>query len=599
MTVFQMYSGRKTLFSTKFRSETLFANVDIDETDKFGFALSDFDDGCDYKIYIGDIVLSRDVSPRQFQNVIQWPVSQCFDGASGVTTISLRDEFTNSTLVSFKVIVQPTKLSAAAYERMAADLGGICTELLLDILSKSRTSIGHINLFNQSGIRPFTARLEFNLIQQFWRSFSSVLSSIFDEPNSCIHVSPTVRRLHQSDRIDGNVLRQLVVRGSLPFDDDNRRPLLTLPTPQISYNTPENRTLSAFLQLLLRRTERCLARITDERNTRILHLNSYKLSERPVRRHFTYRERPKIERLQERIESAEALIDQMTRAIDGSLVSKERMSLREIYRNLESSVFRGDARYALAAQSIYKYLMNAAIVLEVGEDDVAKSNDKIFEQWVFFQLCEAFRSVGLTCISHQSVFIPITTYRYSVDIDRNAAVVFEANDGLQVRLLYEPTILPLKAARREDLIFRGNEPTPFTPDIVIEILETRMDQDGMKLVYAAVVDAKYSRSAYMSERLEGIEKYSEIRSVETKNQIVRQLWVAAPIKPSLQLRDDTIIWPRDGEVSAHYNDVIRGIIGIDPGNPKASMKCLRRYVLGVLNHARKFSEAFYFNDQPQ
>ena len=108
-----------------------------------------------------------------------------------------------------------------------------------------------------------------------------------------------------------------------------------------------------------------------------------------------------------------------------------------------------------------------------------------------------------------------------------------------------------------------------------------------------MIDAKYTTAGNTENRLERIEKYQEIRSVETGDQIARQVWVAAPIRASLQPRDEAITWSAEGDVSANPLDVILGIVGSDPGNPVGTSAILRAFVMGTLNHAESFATATY------
>src|SRR5690606_8315127 len=161
-----------------------------------------------------------------------------------------------------------------------------------------------------------------------------------------------------------------------------------------------------------------------------------------------------------------------------------------------------------------------------------------------------------SCISHNSIFEPIARDRFSVDLDRNAAIDFEAPDKRIVRLRYEPTILPREAAQGMDSLYRGNSASPWTPDIVLEILAPSADLRDSRLAYAAVMDTKYTTAGNVWDRLEKIEKYREIRSVDTDGQIARQVWVVAPISASLQPRDGAVTWSTSSDVSADAFDVI-------------------------------------------
>ena len=308
-----------------------------------------------------------------------------------------------------------------------------------------------------------------------------------------------------------------------------------------------------------------------------------------LERFVQLRERPKITKLQEVIDSAETLLNNMRRAIRVFAVPVSRMLPRDFFDGFDTPVFRSHPRYSFVAQMMRGFLHNTAIIVEQGDSEGAKPIETIYEQWVFFRICAALRDAGLTCVSHNSIFEPIARDRFSVDLDRNAAITFGTPDERIVRLRYESIILPKHAAQGIDSIYRGMSGSPWTPDIVLEILEPRDGPRDYRLVYAAVIDAKYTTDRRTEKRLEEIEKYREIRSVETGGQIARQVWVAAPIKASLQPRDEAITWSVKGEVSANSLDVILGIVGADPGNPDGTGEILCAFVLGILNHAESFA----------
>ena len=226
---------------------------------------------------------------------------------------------------------------------------------------------------------------------------------------------------------------------------------------------------------------------------------------------------------------------------------------------------------------------------EQGDAEGAKSIETIFEQWVFFQVSAALQAAGLTCISHNSIFEPISRDRFAVDLDRNAAIDFETSDNRIVRLRYEPTILPQQAARGIDSLYRGHSVSPWTPDIVLEIFVPGADPRDYRLAYAVVIDAKYTTERNVWDRLQSIEKYREIRSVETDSQIARQVWVAAPITASLRPRDEAVTWSANGEVGADPFDVILGVIGSDPADRNQTGATLKAFVLGALEHSRDYA----------
>lgn len=596
MTEFVLFSGRKVLHSTPIGVESAGICFTINETTRVGFEVVDFDSEADYVITVGDFPVSDD-DRKIHRDRVEWDEKTNYlDGASGYTVVSLADRKTGTVLASVNIIVEPTKLSSSAYEQMVYDLGQISAELLLDLLAKSRKSVAHNFFAKNKGIVPLTTRLELNQIMSFWRRFSVTLTAILDEPNTRIQLVPVVRQISHWDRVDHRVMRTLVQRGWSPRSAVQGRMFHKLQTPRVTHDTVENRVLTSFLKLLLRQVSRCVARIEEERDECINEIEQFKQTDWPVYNFIKHRNRPRINILEARIDAVDDLIRQMRSMIHRHMVKAKRLTKEELIMSLETQVFLNDSRYSLAARQMRSFIKKTGVVLQVGEDEGAKTNARIYEQWVYFQICAALRASGLSCISHNSIFEPIRRDRFSVDIDRNAALTFESAYGQLVRLRYEPTIFPLSVAQGTDSLYRGlsekpaegSKRSPWTPDIVMEILEPVEHTRDYRLSYAVVFDAKYTTKELSHGKIEDIHKYLEIKSVETGRQIVRQLWVAAPVDPSIDLSDDSISWSKDGEVSAPTTDLIQGVLGVDPGNVDDTKSILVAYILGTLKHARRY-----------
>ena len=591
MTQFVVFSRGAILVNMPLGEPATPATFEVTETTRIGFEVQDHDENICYEILIGDFPLSKDVQPQEHRGRLEWSASACLDGASGVTPMFLRDATTGIVLASIYAMVEPSKLSLIAYDRMFDDIRQVNIELLLDLLSKSRVAVSRGLPVRRDGLQTLTARVELIHIGRLWRRMSSVLSDIVDEPHMELQKGLSIRRFHSGDPIDGSVLRGFAQRGLQIRQALRAGTLLELPTALHSRNTLENRTIVAFIDLLCRRVERCLLCAKREQDMRSASIAIHRKTSFALERFIQLREEPKIAKLQEVIESAETLLNNMRRAVRVLAVPVRQMLPRDFFDGFDTPVFRSHPRYSLMAQMMRGFLRNTAIIVEQGDTDGAKSMETIYEQWVFFEICRALSDAGLACVSHNSIFEPIARDRFSVDLDRNAAITFEVPDKRIVRLRYEPTILPHRAAQGIDSVYRGRSESPWTPDIVLEVLEPRDDPRDYRLVYAAVIDAKYTTAGSTQNRLEGIEKYQQIRSVETGDQIARQVWVAAPVRASLLPRDETITWSAAGEVSARPLDVILGIVGSDPGDPVGTRATLRAFVLGTLNHAESFAAA--------
>ena len=265
MTHFIVFSGRAILLDVPLGGPTAPATFEVTETTRIGFEVEDHDDSISYEVLIGDFPLPEDVQPQEHRSRLEWPASACLDGASGVTPIFLRDATTGSVLARTYAMVEPSKLSAVAYERMFDDVRQVSIELLLDLVSRSRVAVTRGLPVRRDSFETLTARVELIQIRQFWRVFSAILSDIFDEPHMELRRGLAVRRLHSGERIDGSVLRGFAQRGLRARQALRAGTLLELPTTMPSRDTLENRAIVAFIDLLCRRVERSLVRAKEER----------------------------------------------------------------------------------------------------------------------------------------------------------------------------------------------------------------------------------------------------------------------------------------------------------------------------------------------
>lgn len=582
---FIIFSEQSTLIDLPLGASRSESSFEVRETARIGFEVTDYNESVAFQILIGDIPLPEE--PKEYRTRLEWSTSSCLDGASGITPISLRNAQSGEVLARIYAWVKPSKLSEIAYDNMFDDMRRISVELLLDLVSKSRVALSRGLSLRHSNVQPLTARIELSQIRHFWRSFSLILVEILEEPKVEFRMGIAIRRLKPGERLHGDVLRHFSKQGLKAHEALRSGKLLDLPTAVPSRDTRENRVIVAFIDLLRCRAKRSLVLARKERDMRLALLHAHGSHE--LNHFMRRREEPKITKLQEVVEVSEALLLEMQKVIRCFAVPVMHIVPRDFFESFECPVFRCDPQYSRAARMMRGFLNNTAILVEQKDSDGAKSIETIYEQWVFFQISTALQAAGLSCISHNSIFEPIARDRFSVDLDRNAAISFEAPDKRIVRLRYEPTIFPLDTARGIDSLYRGHSTSPWTPDIVLEILKPSDSSRDYRLVYAAVIDAKYTTERHTRSRLQTIEKYLEIRSVDTDVQIARQVWIAAPIPASLQPRDETVTWSTEGEVGANPLDVILGVIGADPADSDQTGAALRALVLGMLNHAEVYA----------
>ena len=411
MTQFIIFSGRSALLELTLGKSRKIPGFEVQETAQVGFEVDDYDEQASYQILIGDIPLTHEPLARRAR--LEWPASRCLDGASGITPISLRDARTGVVLARSLALVEPSKLSASAYETMFDDMRRISVELLLDLVSKSRLALLQGTPPRHSGVQPLTARLELAQIRRFWTQFSSILAGILEEPHAELRTCSKIRRPRSGERLNSGLLRRLAQQGRGPREAVRSGRLLELPTAISDRNTLENRVLVAFIALLHRRMERSLRRAKAECDMRVDKLRSYGPADAALKRFVERREVPRIAKLREIVEASEEVLTEMHRAIRSLAVPVERMMQQDLLTSFESPIFRSHPHYARAAQLMRGFLNTTSIVVEQGDAEGAKPIETIFEQWVFFQISAALQAAGLSCISHNSIFEPIARDRFS------------------------------------------------------------------------------------------------------------------------------------------------------------------------------------------
>jgi hypothetical protein len=499
MTHFIVFAGRSTLLEIPIGGAQSVPSFEVQETTRIGFEVDDYEEGVTYQITVGDIPIAE--PPLERRSRLEWQASPCLDGASGVTPISLRDAANGNILARTLALVEPSKLSAIAYDAMFEDMRRISVELLLDLISKSRLALAQLPSSRDGGVQPLTARLELSQIRRFWKRFSPILADILEDPHTELRPCQVTRQLRPGEPLTPDVLRRFAHRGQTARDAVRSGGLMELATAVKDRNTRENRVIVAFMDLLRRRIDRSLRRARSEREMRLARKNSFGSADAGLARFMQLREAPKIAKLQEIVDACEGTMTEIHRAMQSFAVPVSRMGRQDFLASFNSPFFRSHPQYARAARLMLAFLNDTAIVVEQGDAEGAKSIETIYEQWVFFQVSAALQAAGLSCISHNSIFEPIARDRFSVDLDRNAAIDFEASDKRIVRLRYEPTILPREAAQGMDSLYRENSASPWTPDIVLEILAPSADLRDYRLAYVAVIDAKYTTVRNVWDRL--------------------------------------------------------------------------------------------------
>jgi len=270
---------------------------------------------------------------------------------------------------------------------------------------------------------------------------------------------------------------------------------------------------------------------------------------------------PRIRKLKE----ADALAAKLEGQISAAMRLPFLHGVRPIYSVPSSPVFRHVQSYRRVRRAIAEYITSAPLVLDEGLDERIKSTHRMYEQWVFLQIASAFRTTGLTCETHTGFIQKSGARRFTLDIERGTSLKFRSVDRRSVTVTYEPWILPEALARQQGHpVFRGRSgESAWSPDILIEFRDADQSAHPGSLMYAIVVDAKYSKNIG-EHHWQRVTKYLEIRATDTGRQVVRQLWLAHPgTSDGITCDDTTVIWGPSGPNCPH-DEVIKGVISLLP-----------------------------------
>ena len=552
----------------------------IDETTQVGFELEDPPPVENLSLWLGDEALERPDVRRRF---LDWQVRPYFDGAWGPTPIMLRPSEGRPRVLA-TALVRRSKLSEETYERLFSDISQIAVGLLMELLSKSRSGSRSVRRSNMRAMEALSPQLEFARLQSFWRRFRTPAAVVARGPADAPASMYVHRRPRPGERIDATAqarLRQGWIGARRIAGGGTETAVVPLRTIFATHDIAENRVLLAFLRLLADRVRYCMGRARDEIVRLRQQLRELPTDDGRFLQFETERTAPRLVRLEQVIENAQGALGEIARIhsaiasrVDAGLggwrtngrtrsTPEPKHSRPDIARALATPMFRSHPHYAGLARLMDEFLRTSSIVVEPGEEAAGKPLWRLYEQWVFFQIVAGLRRRGLACVSHRSLFEPIARDRFTIDVQRNTALIFEADDGLRVAVRYEPIIMSRRAATGADTVYRGTEAdTPWRPDILIEAFVER--NGAFELVYAAVCDAKYTLRA-REDKLQDLAKYQQIRSVLSDRQIVRQIWAAIPADPGVRPSDDAVIWTQAGSVRPSSEEIVSGWLGLVPG----------------------------------
>lgn len=506
----------------------------------------------EYRISIGDIPVGDivgDAGPpagiaMQGQRI--WPEYAYFESARGETQLRVQvlkpdaapDDW--ELLLEIVVYVLPTKLGEEAYQCMGDDLRALSRSLLVDLYGKSRRT--YDLRFAREGRSFHSREEELEAIGTVVERLGVLLPAIERRPASRV-VREVVRASYWgSERLSSIGVIALLRRGISAQASLRPLPIVDARLCE-SFDIPEHRLLNSFLGDLTRRLSLC-ARAAAEHMLAIEH-------ERPLRA-IRFGEGPSIYESVDvpklnRLRNGQRKADELRGLLRGMAELPFLQGVPGQLAPARGGTFQRSAEYRELFHIIHSFLAKGALEYE-GDDfsGVTKLTSRLFEQWCFLRIIDAFRAAGVELREWAETLRYHRLSRFLLDFDRGLQFEGRLGGKLRLRFRYEPWILGEEAAARagETLCRVSKQNVAWSPDVVIECLLPA--GDAWESVYAIVLDSKYVSRIHASQWSD-TRKYYQIRSTRSKRQVVRQLWLVWPGgPPEIASEDPAVTFGLDG-----------------------------------------------------
>jgi hypothetical protein len=543
--------------------------VPVHELQPCSFAVEGREPDTEYRVQVGD----RDPEPGEGATAprpvglargtaVVWDEAAHFDGARGRVWVRLASRPVGGQAwaprAQLPVYVNATKISEDRYNVMVAQLRALAAGLVFDLYSKMFRSLQFAE--SAGAVSSRSSQMELRLLERLWASLAPALQEVAADPVKQISVRREVRPSWGGERLGQRTVARLAAEGL-----DPRRPGAPRPFPAYGERfaeTPqklEHGIILGLLRFLERRAADCARGVRG----RVEGIEA----DRPLRERappgmkslYETEDLPRLRRLRASLAQAERL----RRRIRAAQTAAPWRGLAPLFRFPSTPVFEHVRPYRLIRDEVRRYLRSNLLVVEDGLEERVKSTSRLYEQWVYFQLAAAFRRAGLRCQEDDGVLRRAHLFRFTLEMDRGARLLFVADDGRAVGLRFEPWVPPLHAAgeREDDYCHGMHGEAAWSPDVLIEFLDG--PGPAANVQYAVVVDAKYT-SRVREHHWADTAKYLHIRSARTRRQVVKQLWLAWPDeRAGIAPRDAAVSWTRDGP-DCPRDETVQGVLGACP-----------------------------------
>ncbi len=547
------------------------------EESRVCFVLAPATADTEYRISIGDVPVA-DITPHLgdpsgsvLDGKVFWREGHYFDSARGHTPIVLESRRATDAggkwdvLLTASVYVLPSKLGEDRYEAMTRDLQRISYSLLTDLYGKSRrTAYARY----AAGPREQPSReAELRAIEDTLQELGDLLQAISRRPAS--RTATVIRPVQYwgGEKLHHSTAMEISRRGS-HLASQPRPVRLSVRSRVESFDVPEHQLVAAILEMLHRRCLGCAAAaagharaIAAER-----HLRDFRVGDAPSL--YERIDQPRINRLR--------FAEGTARRCAALALSIRRLPFLEGVQSrflaVRGGMFQRNDEYRSLLAVIRRFLSQHGSSSE-DEDKtaIAKLTWRVYEQWVFMQVVDAFRKAGVELDEWREVIRQNLQSRFLVDFDRGLTFEGAAGPDLRIRFRYEPWIFSRDVAEKssESLYRGGSGKVAWSPDIVIECMNRQ--NGSWSTTYAIVLDCKYT-SRLSEQHWTETGKYLEIRSTASRRQVAKQLWlVTVGDESQVQSEDPDVTFDASGP-SCDEHETVRYRLSASPATTESPPK---------------------------
>ncbi len=506
----------------------------LNEAERVSFLLTSPSEETEHRMFVGDVPLSdltpvpEDAHGIALGAQLHWRELPYFESARGHTRLVLEAQPQDSATDAWRMLavvdlfILPSKLGEGRYQQMAEDLQQVSRSLLVDLYGKSRQT--RDLKYSKEGKLYQSREHELAAIDDVVERLSVHLQAIARRPASRVVAAPFVQNYWGGEHLSPTAVNAICRSGFSPRQ--SVRPIKLRGQKKVeSFDVPEHRVVRAFLEILGRRAQLC-AKAAAEHIRAIesdRHLRHIRRGSDPSL--YETIDVPRIRRLQEAIAKADRTTNTLRTLAAFPFISGAKAELAAV----RGGAFQRSREYQALLAVIRRYLLANAVWYE-GDDlsAVTKLTSRLFEQWCFLRLVDAFRAAGLSLREWDDALRQNLRSRFILDFDRGLKFEGLLTSELRIRVRYEPWVLGVDSATRaqETLCRVSATDVAWSPDIVVECL-TRNGEDWMP-AYVIVLDCKYT-AKIRNQHWNDTAKYLQIRCTRSRRQVVKQLWLVSPI----------------------------------------------------------------------